>query len=228
VNESLECLQSCVAFARTDEAALKELAAGSELRTFAQRQPVYLASDRADSVYLLISGRIAVGHVNELGKRAWLTFVRPGELFGEQSLFEWPARDQYAAPFQISRVLIIPARVFRPIILACPEFGASMLRLVGERLMQTNRRWTRQFYLSNRERLIHILLDLADQYGSRRGDVIEFTIDLSHEDLAGFTGSTRESVSVEIGRLREAGLIASSRRRLVLCQPQRWLGLVSR
>jgi CRP/FNR family transcriptional regulator, cyclic AMP receptor protein len=76
-----------------------------------------------------------------------------------------------------------------------------------------------------RERLISILLDLSHQYGQRKEERIELSIDLSHEDLAGFVGSSRESVSLEISRLRKEGLIVSARRRLALCDLERRLAL---
>jgi len=58
------------------------------------------------------------------------------------------------------------------------------------RLMQMGRRWSRQFYLSTCERIIHVLLELADQNGVRTQDGIELRIDLSHDDIARFVGST--------------------------------------
>lgn len=172
MNEPLEQLRRCEAFRGADTPALKALAAGSKLCRFSPRVPVYLASDRADSLCLLVDGRIALGHVNELGKRSWLTFVDPGELFGEQALCSSPVRDQCAESFETSRVLIIPAKVVRQLLSTRAALAASMLEAVGRRMMQTNRRWRRQFYLSNRERLIHVLLDLADQYGSHDGTTI--------------------------------------------------------
>jgi CRP/FNR family transcriptional regulator len=61
-----------------------------------------------------------------------------------------------------------------------------------------------------------VLLDFADQYGVSTHDGIELRIDLSHDDIANFVGSTRESATVELGKLRAARIISSRRRKLVM------------
>lgn len=70
--------------------------------------------------------------------------------------------------------------------------------------------------LDVRNRLARWLLELATEVGegTDEGWVIEST--LSQQDLAGRIGASRDAVAIELRKLRESGLIATGRRRIVL------------
>ena len=67
---------------------------------------------------------------------------------------------------------------------------------------------------SNRERIIHLLLELVEKYGRPGEAGIELNIRLSHQEMAGIIGSTRETVTVVLGQLQSEGLIKIARRRI--------------
>jgi DNA-binding transcriptional MocR family regulator len=67
-----------------------------------------------------------------------------------------------------------------------------------------------------------LLFDLAEKYGryTREGG-ISLGIHLSHQELAGIIGSTRETVTLVLGELQAEGSITVIRREIVLCQAGR-------
>lgn len=228
MDKTLQQLKACAAFSGATIAELRELGSNSRLLTVEPRHPVYLPGDPANSLMLLIQGRIVLGHASEFGKRSWLMFIDPGQLFGEQALLGWPRRDQIAESFEPSQVLAIQSANAQRVMSKSSRFATAMVHVVGERLVRTSRRWSTQFYWSTRERIIHVLLDLSEQYGVYSDQGTHLQLDISHDDLAGFVGSTRESVSVELGKLRSAGLISTARRKVVLRDVRHLAKLVNR
>jgi CRP-like cAMP-binding protein len=95
--------------------------------------------------------------------------------------------------------------------------------MVGLRRHRIQRRLGSLLFLSYRERLVQLLLDLADQFGCRRDeeDGIRLRIKLSHRELAHLIGSTRETVAVLLGQLKAEGSVDGGRRSVVLTNPQR-------
>jgi CRP-like cAMP-binding protein len=87
---------------------------------------------------------------------------------------------------------------------------------------RVERRLKSLLFRSNRERLVHLLFDLAEKYGryTREGG-ISLGIHLSHQELASIIGSTRETVTLVLGELQAEGLITVIRREIVLCQAGR-------
>ena len=92
----------------------------------------------------------------------------------------------------------------------------AVFELIARRRKISERRIRQTMFLSNRERLSHLLLDLAEQFGSGVPEQLDLTLKLSHQDLANYIGSTRETVTVVLGKMQEEGLLAIRRRRITL------------
>jgi CRP-like cAMP-binding protein len=151
------------------------------------------------------------------GRQSILCFVNPGEVFGELALFGARNEDEYAETTEISLIVIIPASIMHQLLSASPELSLRISRLVGLRRRRIERRLKNLLFQSNRERLIRLLLELADDYGRRvPSDQVELAIRLSHQDLASIIGSTRESVTLLLGDLQQEGLVQLQRRRITI------------
>ena len=74
---------------------------------------------------------------------------------------------------------------------------------------------------SNRERVIHLLIELCEKYGRRSDSGITLDIRLSHQEMASIIGSTRETVTVVLGQLQKESLIQIARRRVVILDLRR-------
>lgn len=227
--QAMECLQylhQSQALSDVEGAALDRIAEVGRIQDFAPHQLIYVSNERPQSLCLLLAGRVALGQFSKNGKRAWLMLVDSGETFGEQSLLQWDRQNECAETFESSKVLFVSARLIKEMLPMYPRLAMAAISLLGQRLKTTQERWQAQFFRSTRERLITVLWDLSQKYGHQVDRRIEISIDLSHEDLAGFVGSTRETVSLEISRLKREGLMHSSRRRLTLYNPECWLPLL--
>ena len=64
--------------------------------------------------------------------------------------------------------------------------------------------------------MIHLLLELAEKYGDPQPNGIGLKIRLSHQEMAGIIGSTRETVTVVLGQLQSDNLIEIARRKIVI------------
>jgi CRP-like cAMP-binding protein len=92
---------------------------------------------------------------------------------------------------------------------------------MGLRRQRVERRLKSLLFRSNRERLIYLLLELAEKYGRTNPDGLLIGIKLSHQELANMIGSTRETVTVLLGELQSEGLLAIQRRQVILRNPTR-------
>ena len=72
-----------------------------------------------------------------------------------------------------------------------------------------------------------MLLELAEDYGRRTPGGLELAIRLSHQDLASVIGSTRETVTLVLGKLQVEGLLRLQRRRITLTDATRLAASVS-
>jgi len=216
MSEKFWFLKRCDLFERLTPEQLRRVESRSRIREFPKGNPVYLPADQADGVLLLTKGRVKICSVTAEGKQGILTFIEPGEVFGELALFDEGDRDEYAEAVQKSTILLIPADEMQKLMDEHPTVSLGVTKLIGLRRKRVERRLKYLLFHSNRERLVHLLLELAEQYGVETANGVDLGIKLSHQDLANVIGATRETVTVLLNQLQTEGVVSIGRKQIVL------------
>ena len=214
-------LKRCDLFTKLQPTQLAHLETRSRIGEFARGKLIYLPSDTSEGCFLLAAGRVRIFSVSPDGKQSIVAFIEPGDLFGELAIFESSRRDEFAEAAEKSVVVLIPGEVMRTLALDNTALTFGITKLIGLRRRRIERRLRGLLFRSNRQRLIHLLLDLAEQFGQQTALGVQLAIKLSHQELAGVIGSTRESVTLLLGDLQQEGLVRVARRRIELTQPDR-------
>jgi CRP-like cAMP-binding protein len=212
--ETFWYLSKCDLFSRLHPEELRLLESRSRTRKVKRGETVYLPADAADGVLLVVSGRIKICHLTNDGKQSIFVFVEPGEIFGELSVVDPGSRQEYAEAVEATQLVLIPREEVQRMMMAHPELTMGITKLIGMRRRRVERRLRNLLFHSNRERLVHLLLELVEQYGRRAEGGYELNIKLSHQEMANIIGSTRETVTVVLGELQREGLIEIARRRV--------------
>jgi CRP/FNR family cyclic AMP-dependent transcriptional regulator len=214
-------LKNCRLLDRLPANELQNLERNSRSRRFASGEVIYLPIDRADAVLVLISGQVKLCHVTPDGKESILAFIEPGEIFGELCLIDAADREELAISTQISSIVLIPRNTMQELMERHAELALGVTRLLGLRRMRIERRLKSLLFRSNRDRLLQLLLELATDYGKDTPSGLEIRIKLSHQDVAGLIGSTRETVSNTLGELQAEGIVKLGRQRITICSKER-------
>jgi CRP-like cAMP-binding protein len=228
MSERIDFLKRCDLFARLTADELSGLEGRSLLRKFARHSPIYVPGDPAEGVVLLTQGRVRICDFTSDGKQVILAFIEPGELFGELALVDASPREERAEAVVASTVMLLPVEALQELLDAVPELSLGITRLIGLRRRRIERRLKTLLFRSNRERLVNLLLDLAEQYGRPGPAGVALDIRLSHQDLASIIGSTREAVTIVLGELRDEGKLTMTRQSIVLTCPGRLAEQVDR
>lgn len=211
-------LSKCDLFSKLHPDELRRMESVSRMKKVKRGESVYLPADAADGVLLVVSGRIKICHLTNEGKQSILVFVEPGEIFGELSVIDPTFRQEYSEALEATQLVLIPHEEIQRVMMLHPELTMGITKLIGTRRRRVERRLRNLLFHSNRERLIHLLLELVEQYGREVEDGFDLSIKLSHQEMANIIGSTRETVTVVLGELQKEGLIRISRRRVKILQ----------
>jgi len=214
--ESFWYLKNCNLFSQVSSEDLAWLESHSRVRRMKRGEPIYMPSQSADGVLLVASGRIKICHSTPEGKQSIIDFVDEGEVFGELALLDAQQRDEYAETTEKTTLILIPKRELQDMIRKYPAIVLGVTKLIGARRQKIERRLKNLLFRSNRERVIHLLLELAEKYGDPQPNGIGLKIRLSHQEMAGIIGSTRETVTVVLGQLQSDNLIEIARRKIVI------------
>ncbi len=214
-------LKRCDLFSRLSATQIQRVESQCQIQEFAVKSPVYLSSNAADDVLLLGEGRVKISHFTATGKETILTFIEPGELFGQRAIFGESCREEHAEAMEHSVVVRIPASEIRRLMREDPDVSLGVAELIALRLQRIERRHAELMFLSNRRRLIHLLLELAQRYGRPCSTGTELDIRLSHDDLGKLIGCTRETVSLTLAQLQNEGSVWRARQRIVVTDIER-------
>jgi len=227
MSENFWYLKNCHLFERLSTDRLKQVERRAKSRTFSAKSPIYLPAEASEAVFMLASGRVKLCNFTAEGKQSILTFIDPGEFFGELAIIESGQREEYAEAVEKSTVILIPADEINKLIEEFPHVSMGVTKLMGLRRRRIERRLKYLLFNSNRDRLANLLLELAEQYGKVTSDGVELSIKLSHQELANIIGSTRETVTLMLGELQNENLIRTGRRKIVLTNMEKLAQSVS-
>ena len=217
--DSFWYIKNCDLFTQVSAEDVAWLESKSRMRKVKRGETVYVPEDTDDDILLVASGRIKICHLTPEGKRSIIAFIDPGEIFGELALIDSSAgRDGIAEAAEKSAVVAIPKTDLMAIVQKYPAIVLGVTKLIGLRRQRVERRLRNLLFRSNRDRVIHLLLELSEKYGRRSEEGVALQIRLSHQEMASIIGSTRETVTVVLGQLQTEGLLSIARRRIVLLE----------
>lgn len=217
--EELWHLKKCDLFCGLQPEQIEQIESRSRQRSLRPGEPVYLPSEKADSVFVLARGLVKVCHLTADGKQSILAFIEPGEMFGEQAIFVEQKRDEYVETLEATTVFEIPSAVMQTLMHHHNQFAIEITKMIGQRRQRIERRLKNLLFLSNHDRLVHLLLDLAEQFGESIDNAIRLRIRLSHQEIANLIGSTRETITILLGQLKADGCVGGGRRKIILTNP---------
>lgn len=214
-------LKQCPLFERLTAPEAAQLNRHARAREYRRKELIYAPTEPGRSILLLARGRVKIMDVTGDGKETIFAFIEEGELFGELAAVDDDPRREFAEAATHARVLMIPREVLARLMAARPDIALGVTKLIGLRRRRVENRLRNVLFLSGRERVLRVLRELLDEYGEGTGDCRGIRLPLSHQDIAGLVGLTRESVTVLLGELQRSGLVAVQRRRITVLHCQR-------
>jgi CRP-like cAMP-binding protein len=172
-------------------------------------------------VYLLKRGKVRIGRLTEDGKEVMLALLGPGDLFGEEVVFEAPARTTIATCIEESLLCMARAPDLYGLLARHPILAVNIAKYLKEQRDDALSTVEDVAYLKVPDRLMKLLERLAAEYGAPTPQGTRIDVRLTQADLASLIGSTRETVSLELSQFERAGRIRMDGRAIVLCDAPR-------
>lgn len=212
--EDIALLARSDLFSAFGETALQSLLVAAKPLDASRNVSIFSEGDPAGELFVVRSGRIAIGRRSPDGRESLVALMEQGDIFGEMSLFDGGERSASARALESSRLLSIPYQPVKEAIDARPELLWEVVRLLAERLRATDSALADAVFLDVTGRTAKRLLELA-------GDADEFPLPITQEELAGLIGASRERVNKSIAAFVRLGWIELSERHYKIIQRQR-------
>ncbi|MDP9864601.1 MULTISPECIES: Crp/Fnr family transcriptional regulator [Streptosporangium] len=170
--------------------------------------------DVADWVLLLTSGRVKVSSHTAGGTEVILAVRGPGALLGEFAALDGLPRS--ATVTALEPVEGIAVRDFSGYLQEHGRVAVLLMRTLIGKMRDSDRKRIEYGAFDTTGRVATRLVELAERYGEPVNGGVRVTLPLSQDELAGWTGASREAVSKALRSLRDRGLIETGRRRVII------------
>ena len=214
--DAIEALRATALFGDLDDRAQARLAEIAIHRRYRRGSVLFVQGEQAERCFTIVSGAVKISAYHPDGREAVLAVLGPGDVFGELALFDQSPRSADATAMEDSELLSIDAKGLHDAISDSPKLGLGMLRVLAERLRQSNEAFQDIAFFDVPGRVARRLADLADAHGTDGAEGIVIDFALSQESLAQMVGATRESVNKALALLKRRGLVARIGKRYVV------------
>jgi CRP/FNR family transcriptional regulator, cyclic AMP receptor protein len=171
-----------------------------------------------DRVVVLVSGFVKLSHVSEDGREVILAIRGPGDLIGEQSAIDGRPRSATATALDEVAAVVLSREDFLALLAREPRIALVVLRMLSARLREADVGRTGLSLQDATGRVAARILELSERFGADAEAGVEIHLPISQEELAGWTGCSRDSVVKALQSMRSLGWIETGRRRITVME----------
>ncbi len=197
-------------------AQLPEKFKSGRLLQFSNREIILKAGEQPPGVYFLASGFIKVYSISEHGEENIHVIYRPGEVFPLIWAFKNIVRGVFYESLGPTKLWCLPKDDFLHEVKTSLPMANVILGQLVEQFHIFADRLDNLEYNEAEERVIYRLLFLAGRFGKKLGAKVIIDAPITHQHIASSINLARETVSREIEKLEDQGLVEHQKRRIIL------------
>lgn len=178
---------------------------------------IYFPEDPSSSIFFLKKGRVKIGSYSDDGKEIIKAILGPGEIFGEMSLIGEDKRKDFAMALDNDVTLCaMGMNDMEEMMEGNSGLSLKVTKLIGFRLQKTERRLESLIFKDARTRIIDFIVDTGKEKGKAIGKEILVKHNLTHQDIANLTATSRQTVTTILNELKEQNLIHLERNQFLI------------
>ena len=207
----------------------KDFVLFSNLRTANKNKMIFLEGNSGNSVYYLEEGKVQIFRSSPFGKETIVSIRQPGELFGLAEVIGKHERVFSAQAITFCRLYEIRSREFEILLKRHYPLAQRVIEELGRRLRYLGEQIDSLMVCDVSTRLLKLLMCISCHNMTDRSEMtgpIPVSLKLTQEQIAAMIGSTQQTVSEALKKLREDSLIDISGKVITLLKPKRISELV--
>ena len=195
-------------FCQMERGLLKELDLIHSTSTYPQGSVLFMENQQARGIYILCEGQVKLSLNSREGKTLSLRIARPGEVLGLSAAFAGMPHEVTAETLRPCQIAFVRREDFLRFLAQHPEIYRTVLNQVGKQLRVACEQ-IRTLGLANSvtAKVARLLLDWSSDTPQTK-QPLHTTMPLTHEEIAEFVGTTRESVTRALSSFKNRQLIS--------------------
>jgi len=201
--DTTSLLHNCFLCRELDQTELDALSEIVITRRLKKGETLFWEGDAATGFYVLLTGSIRIYKASPEGKEFTIHQIRPGQMFAEAAIFSVGGLPANAVALTDSQVAFFPKDRFIRLITDHPQISLKMITGLAAFVREFNRMVEALSLKDVPARLARFLLD---ERARLQHDT--FQLDTTKTELANKLGTTSETLSRNLRKMRELQIIA--------------------
>lgn len=179
------------------------------VRLYRKGQMILFQGEAPHYVYVIQRGVVKTYNIDYDGKEQFINIEKAGSVFPKLWVWGIDTNTQYYYEALVDCYLYaIPKHSYLTFSKNSPDNLQVELESALTDIATSSLRLNAALYTRASDKVAHILNYLVQTHASSRDDhIVTINMKLTHQDLASLTGLTRETVSVELSKLRAKGVV---------------------
>jgi CRP/FNR family transcriptional regulator len=185
--------------------------------SYKKGQVILRPEDKIEYIYFIEKGYVKFYYLSPDGKELTFLIYNPGYIF--PLLFTFLGNTVTRYYFEAYTPLVLrraPRETFTELISTNTFLLFSLTQEVVVRWQELLNRMELLKLGTASQNVAYVVAFCAEQFGVKNGNSISIDIPLAHRDIASMVGLTRETVSLEMKKLEQLGLISYKRNNITI------------
>lgn len=193
-----------------DELSMKDLKLiddSSTMTSVKKGTQILIPEQPLDVLFFLKKGQVRLYRMTPQGKQFTTDILVDGNVFGETESFMLTDQQTYAEAMIDCNLCTMDKEKFETFIRTTPDVSIKLIQILTNRLKDTYDLSEKIALGDVRYRTLFLLLKMSEKSGQREKEWQSIKMKITHEDIATMVGSSRESISLLMSKLKKEGLL---------------------
>lgn len=177
---------------------------------------VFHPNDAQKQIYFIAEGKVKIGAVGEGGKEVTKIILGKGEVFGEFAILGEESKNDFAQALEDTKLCVSGQEDIKNLMRDHNQLSLFFLKMFGSRLLKMEKRLESLVFKDSRTRILEFVIEQIEQNGTRVGYEWVVRPNLTHQDIANLTATSRQTVTTVMNELKQSKLMIFNRRRWLI------------
>lgn len=201
------CIHNIPLLSSLNEDEIAKISEGVSSKVFKKGDVIFSQGQKANRLYIVCSGKAKIYKDTVDGKEQILYILSEGDFIGAFNLLKEDEFDFNAVALETTQISFLEKSAFDKVILSNPTITLKIFEKAYERINKAENLVARLSTGNPDSKVLHMLIDLAVDFGTPTPKGIMLTLNMNREEMASYAGIARETMSRKLKFFQEAGLI---------------------
>lgn len=183
---------------------------------------IFMKDDPIENVYFMYSGKIKIYKSDINGREQIVNILKNGDMFPHVGFFRDGGYPAFSEVIEDAVLIVISKDDFEKLLLDNPELCIKVFKVLGEKIIDLQERLEEKILNNTYEQIIKLLIRLARSHGQKKTDASYLLkAKFTNKDLANMIGTTRETISRTLTKLKKEKLIEVDRKGNIIIEPEK-------